>query len=119
MPFKVVVPKYWRYIVVSLALLVGVALLSQEAFASNNWAQRSAVGAITGADTPTGAIADTDTDTDTPTDTPTNTSTNTPSPTRTTQLVVHVNWQGIPQPNSRNTTETITTTLQLVCGSPT
>jgi len=32
--------------------------------------------------------------------------------------VVHVTWQGIPQPNSRNTTETITTTLQSVCSSP-
>ena len=37
MSFKVVVRKYWRYIVVSLALLVGIALLSQSVFASNSW----------------------------------------------------------------------------------
>src|SRR5947207_9375644 len=34
MSFKVVVRKNWRYIVVSLALLVGIALLSQSVFAS-------------------------------------------------------------------------------------
>src|SRR5438552_10463322 len=34
MSFKVVVRKYWRYIVVSLALVVGIALLSQSVFAS-------------------------------------------------------------------------------------
>ncbi|MFL5734904.1 MAG: kelch repeat-containing protein, partial [Chloroflexia bacterium] len=33
-------------------------------------------------------------------------------------LVVHVTWQGIAQPNSRNTTETVTTTLRLTGGGP-
>jgi hypothetical protein len=33
-------------------------------------------------------------------------------------LSVHVTWQGIPQPNSRNTTETITMTLRLAGGGP-
>src|SRR5437868_15220076 len=34
MSFKEIVRKHWRYIVVSLALLVGIALLSQSVFAS-------------------------------------------------------------------------------------
>src|SRR5437867_2547411 len=37
MSSKVVVRKYWRYIVVSLALLVGVTILSQNVVASNSW----------------------------------------------------------------------------------
>jgi hypothetical protein len=31
---------------------------------------------------------------------------------------MHVTWQGIPQPNSRNTTETVTSTLRLQTGGP-
>ena len=42
----------------------------------------------------------------------------TPTVPATPQLVVHVVWQGIAQPSSRNTTETITTTLRLVGGGP-
>src|SRR5438067_8487152 len=63
----------------------------------------------------------------TPTSTPTATFTNTPSttptatptdtPAATPVLAVHVTWQGIPQPNSRNTTETITMTLRLGSGA--
>jgi len=33
-------------------------------------------------------------------------------------LVVHLTWQGIAQPSSRNTTETVTATLRLVSGGP-
>jgi hypothetical protein len=33
-------------------------------------------------------------------------------------LVAHVTWQGIAQPNSRNTTETLTLTLRLESGGP-
>src|SRR4051812_40199914 len=87
MPFKVVVRKYWRYTVVSLALLVGIALLSQRVFASNSWNQQSVEGAIA------------DTDTDTPTSTSTPTGTVTPSPAL---LVGHVRWQDIVQPGPRN-----------------
>src|SRR5436305_9796865 len=56
------------------------------------------------------------THTATPTITPTNTATVTPAVTP--QLVVHLTWQGIAQPSSRNTTETVTTTLRLVGGGP-
>src|SRR5205807_2252071 len=48
----------------------------------------------------------------TPTATPTS------APSVTPVLVVHVTWQGITQPNSRNTTETVTSTLRLVGGGP-
>src|SRR5439155_10936045 len=48
--------------------------------------------------------------------TATPTRTNTPAVTP--QLVVHVVWQGIPQPNTRNTTETVTMTLRLTGGGP-
>src|SRR5262249_998940 len=50
---------------------------------------------------------------------PTNTPTNTVTPTRTATptvnpvLVVHVTWQGIGQPDTRNSTQTITMTLRL------
>ncbi len=49
MSFKVVVRKYWRYIVASLALLVGIALLSQSVSASVNGTDQ--VSLATGADT--------------------------------------------------------------------
>src|SRR5205823_1268547 len=38
--------------------------------------------------------------------------------TSTPMLSVHVTWQGIPQPSSRNTTETVTMTLRLTGGGP-
>jgi hypothetical protein len=51
-----------------------------------------------------------------------NTSTYTPTSTRTPAsgvlLVGHIDWQGIPQPNHRNTTETLTLTLRLNSGGP-
>ncbi|MFL5735176.1 MAG: hypothetical protein ACJ78Q_18625 [Chloroflexia bacterium] len=53
-----------------------------------------------------------------PAATPTNTPTFTPTSTPTPVLVVHVTWHGIPQPNSRNTTETITMTLRPIAGGP-
>ena len=57
---------------------------------------------------------------------PTNTAVNTNTPTYTSTrtpttgalLVGHVTWQGIPQPNARNTTETFTLTLRLNSGGP-
>jgi len=77
-------------------------------------------------DTPTRTNTPTITPTrsNTPTATPTRTNTLTGTPTRTSTptntptavLVVHVTWQGIPQPNSRNTTETITMTLRSSAG---
>jgi len=62
-------------------------------------------------DTPT--VTSTATNTDTPTVTPTDT------PAVTPVLVVHLTWQGIAQPNTRNTTETVTATLRLASGPAT
>jgi hypothetical protein len=79
-------------------------------------------GAASAQGTPTPSATATPTDTPvvvastTPTGTPTATSTPAVSPTAV--LVVHVTWQGIPQPNSRNTTETITMTLRSTSGGP-
>jgi hypothetical protein len=82
MSFKVVVRKYWRYIVVSLALLVGVTILSQSVFASVG---ASTIQAAVPANHTLAGVYDhtrqlaggtiTDTDTPTSTETPTNTST--------------------------------------------
>lgn len=76
--------------------------------------------------THTNTATNTATETHTPTNTATNTQTNTPTNTPTiTQtytpvsgpaLVAHVVWEGIPQPDQRNVTQTITLTLRLNSG---
>src|SRR4051794_12433046 len=111
MPSKVV-RKYWRYIVVSLALLVGIALLSQDVLASNGRTflepLNVPVSHSSGGHTRQ-SVEDAITDTDTPTSTSTPAGSVTPSPA---MLVGHVIWEGISQPNSRNV-KPITLTLTM------
>jgi plastocyanin len=78
-------------------------------FTSTPTSTATATFTSTPTNTPTSAA------TDTPTNSPTVTPTNTPAVTPV--LVVHVTWQGIAQPSSRNTTETITMTLRLGAGA--
>src|SRR5207247_2451367 len=76
----------------------------------------TATNTRTSTPTSTATNTRTSTPTSTATNTPTSTTTVTPNPTPV--LVVHVTWQGIAQPSSRNTTETVTATLRLSGGGP-
>jgi hypothetical protein len=101
MKVKTAVQRGWRYVFIMSALLAGLWLVgsaSADPQAGRDLGLKTAPSFT--APLPTGS------DLASPADTPT------------ALLVAHVTWQGISQPNSHNTTQTITLTLRLAGGGP-